>query len=234
MKADPKGILMVHVGYKSIGDVEGRGDAVLDALSEYQRDGILLFPGHTWANIKRDENPVMDVRTTETCVGTLPELFRKRKGVHRSLHPTHSLCGLGRGAQGFLEGDHLAVTPCGPKTAYYRMYERGAQILLIGVRFNRNTFIHCVEEMMAWPGRLSEDIHPLYVVDYGGEKIYTPQYRHCYDSLSPLFSLEDEMIEAGAVTVGRFGDAECLLCDARLLADGIIAHMRGRSDDEAV
>jgi aminoglycoside 3-N-acetyltransferase len=236
MNIDPKGILMVHISYKSVGEVQGRGDAVLDALSEYMRDGLLLLPAHTWANIKREEDsarienpgrkgeffdtsPVMDVRTTQTCVGVLPELFRSRPSVTRSLHPTHSVCGLGKDAEHFLQGDHLAETPCGPKTCYWRMYEQRAQILLVGVRFNRNTFIHCVEEMYDLPGRLSDFRHPLWVIDYGGEKRYTPQYRHCYPELSAPFTWENEMISAGAVTEVKFGDADCLLCDARAMAD---------------
>jgi len=220
--ADPSGILMVHVSYKAIGETEGRGDAVLDSMAEYMASGLLLLPGHTWANINKD-NPIMDVRNTPTCVGVLPELFRKRPGVTRSLHPTHSLCGLGTSAVEFLTGDHLAETPCGFKTAYRRLYEQNAQILLIGVRFNRNTYIHGVEEWYDFPGRLSEKVEHLYVVNYDGTKHYTPQYRHDFkDPKWPLPHADEEaMIAAGAVRQGKFGDADCLLCDARKLSDKI-------------
>jgi aminoglycoside 3-N-acetyltransferase len=219
MKISPENILLIHISYKAIGEVDGRADAVLDALSGYMHNGLLLLPAHTWANIKQDENPVMDVRSTPVCVGALPELFRNRPNVCRSLHPTHSLCGLGQAARQFLYGDHLAQTPCGQKTAYRRLYEHNAQILLVGVGFNRNTFIHCVEEMYSVPGRLSEEQHKLWVIDYDGTKYFTPQYRHCYPELSALFSWENEMVSAGAVTRERFGDADCFLCDARKLAN---------------
>ncbi len=93
---DPRGTLFVH-SYKSIGDVEGRADTVLDALMEYMKDGLLALPTHTWNNVNL-QNPVMDVLYTPVCVGILPELFRKRAGVRRSLHPTHSVAAIGRGA----------------------------------------------------------------------------------------------------------------------------------------
>lgn len=218
MGIDPSGPLLVHVSYKAIGEVDGRGDAVLDALCEFMASGLLMLPGHTWDNIG-EENPVMDARTTPVCVGVLPELFRNRPAVTRSLHPTHSLCGLGRDAANFLTGDHLADTPCGFLTAYRRLYEQNGQILLLGVRFDRNTFIHGVEEWYGVPGQVSEKLTPLYVKDFDGVTHFTPQHRHCYTEMSPCFYAEDEMIAAGAVKVTRFGDAECLLCDARKLSD---------------
>ena len=69
---DPRGTLFVHSSYKSIGDVEGRADTVLDALMEYMKDGLLALPTHTWNNVNL-QNPVMDVLYTPVCVGILPE-----------------------------------------------------------------------------------------------------------------------------------------------------------------
>ena len=36
---DRNGTLLVHSSYKSIGDVEGGGETVIDALMEYMKDG---------------------------------------------------------------------------------------------------------------------------------------------------------------------------------------------------
>lgn len=41
------GTLLVHSSMKSIGQVEGGADTVLDALSEYMKNGLLVFPTHT-------------------------------------------------------------------------------------------------------------------------------------------------------------------------------------------
>lgn len=204
---DPNGTLMVQVSCKSIGEVEGRGDTVLDALAEYMKSGLLVLASHTWNNVGV-KNPVMDVLHTPTCVGVLTEMFRKRPGVYRSLHPTHSLAAIGEGAEEFVSGEEHIETPCGKGGAYYKLSERNAQILLIGVNFTRNTFIHGVEEWENADEAVSEDKTDLYVVNYEGNRIYTPQYRHCSRLGSETFSkLEPLALQKGILTIGSFGDA---------------------------
>ena len=218
---DPHGTLFIHSSYKSIGDVEGRADTVLDALMEYMKDGLLSLPTHTWNNVNL-QNPVMDVLYTPVCVGILPELFRKREGVRRSLHPTHSVAAIGCGAEAFLAGEERAVTPCPEGGVYHRLYTRGAQIMLIGVNFTRNTYIHGVEEWEHIPGTLTKGTQDLYVVDYEGKRHHTPQHRHCAPLISETFwKVEPVAIRDGATTVGTFGDAKVFLSDARRLRDTV-------------
>ena len=87
MGINPQGTLLIHSSMKSIGLVEESADTVLDAWSEYMRDGLLIFPTHTWKQIGK-ETMTFDSRSLPSCVGILPELFRRRPGVLRSLHPT--------------------------------------------------------------------------------------------------------------------------------------------------
>ena len=222
---DPNGTLMAHLSYKAIGEVEGRGDAVLDALSEYMRGGLLVLPGHTWRNVNA-QNPVMDVLYTPVCVGVLPELFRKRPGVRRSLHPTHSLAALGAGADDFAAGEALVNTPCGENGAYYKLWERDAQILLIGVNYTRNTFIHGIEEWEHAKDSIAPEEIDMYVIDYEGRRLYTPQRRHCAPLGSDTFGkLEAPAMQAGILTIGKFGGADARLTRAqplRALAAGIL------------
>ena len=86
--------ILIHSSMKSIGPVEGGADTVLDAWMEFFAEGLLLLPTHTWRFIN-EENRVFDVRRSPCCVGILPELFRHRPGVVRSLHPTHSMAAYG-------------------------------------------------------------------------------------------------------------------------------------------
>jgi len=214
---DPKGTLMVHLSCRAVGDVAGRGDAVLDALSDYMRDGLLVLPSHTWSNVN-EKNPVMDVLHTPTCVGVLTELFRKRPGVVRSLHPTHSLAALGKAAAELVGGEERVSTPCGRGGAYYKLWERDAQILMIGVNFTSNTFIHGIEE---WDGA-ADTISPvktdLYVINHQGSRLYTPQYRHCSRLSSNTFSkLEPPALQRSILQLSRFGDATTRLMRAKPL-----------------
>lgn len=90
--------------------------------------GLLIVPCHTWSNVD-DENPVFDVRETKPCVGLLPDLFRRREGVVRTLHPTHSLCVYGPRAQAFAEGQERFDTPCAPGSCYGELLRQNAQVI---------------------------------------------------------------------------------------------------------
>ena len=128
---DPHGMLLCHFSMKKIGPVENGADTVLDALMEYMKNGLLIVPCHTWSNVN-DENPVFDVRETKPCVGLLPDLFRRRKGVVRTLHPTHSLCVYGPRAQAFAEGQERFDTPCAPGSCYGELLRQNAQVMIGG------------------------------------------------------------------------------------------------------
>ena len=142
--------ILIHSSMKSIGPVEGGADTVLDALMEFFAEGLLLLPTHTWRFIN-EENRVFDVRRSPCCVGILPELFRQRPGVVRSLHPTHSMAAYGKGAAAYLEGELDANTPCTPGGCYDRLRAAHGKVLLLGVTHARNTFIHSVEEVLNVP-----------------------------------------------------------------------------------
>ena len=219
MGIDPRGTLLVHSSMKAIGEVEGRADTVLDALSDYMKDGLLIFPTHPWDAITRERN-VMEVSTEPCCVGILPELFRKRPGVVRSFHPTHSVAALGREAEAYVAGEENARTPCWRGGCWGKLYDRQAQILFVGCPLKRNTFLHGVEEWCDIPGRLWEEAEDYYVLAPDGTRYYTPQNRHNnsnpsehYDKMEPLFAQE------GAVSYGFLGDAKCILGKAREMAD---------------
>ena len=118
--------ILIHSSMKSIGAVEGGADTVLDALMEFFAEGLLLLPTHTWQSIDQD-HPVFDVRRSPCCVGILPELFRQRPGVVRSLHPTHSIAACGRGAADIWQGNWKTTPPAPPvaaTTVYGRSVER--------------------------------------------------------------------------------------------------------------
>jgi len=216
---NPAGTLKVHLSYKAIGEVDGRGDTVLDALMEYMQDGLLVLPSHTWSSV-RTQNPVMDVLHTPTCVGVLTEMFRKREGVYRSFHPTHSVAAFGRDAENFVAGEEHMTTPCGKGGAYYKLWERNAQILLIGVDFTRNTFIHGMEEWDGAEGSIKEEIEDFYVISPMGQRLHMPQYRHCARLGSGTFSkLEPQAIQQGILALGRFGDATTRLMQAKPLRE---------------
>ncbi|QEH68535.1 AAC(3) family N-acetyltransferase [Cellulosilyticum sp. ST5] len=218
LKINPRGTLLVHSSMKSIGEVEGGADTVLDALMIYMKEGLLVLPTHTWSYINA-ENPKFDVVHSEVCVGILPELFRKRPGVVRSLHPTHSVAAIGQDKEDFIKDNELWHTPCARQSPWGKLLDRNAQIMLLGVDLRRNTFIHGVEEWVDIKGRLTDEMEPLVVINEKGEELSVPSRRHCGDHWSEYFwKVDDYFKEKGVMHLGKFGDATVRICETQGVA----------------
>ncbi|MBP3655860.1 MAG: AAC(3) family N-acetyltransferase [Clostridia bacterium] len=230
MGLQPTDTVMIHSSMKAIGPVEGGADTVLDALMAYFAPGLLLLPTHTWAQMN-DSYSVYDPATEPACVGILPNLFMKRPGVVRSLHPTHSVAAYGEGAAAYIAGEENVLTPCAPEGCWGRLYTTGAKVLLIGVTHARNTFIHAVEEYLDVPERLADTPSYFTVVMPDGTHKQSIQYRH-YNAKEPHVSehfvkLTEGYYETGAAVRGQLGDAACILCDCRELyrvTERVLAH----------
>lgn len=212
MKIQQSGTLLVHSSFKSMGEVAGGPATVLESLAEYMEEGLLVFPTHTWAHIKK-ENPYFYVDKTPTNVGILTELFRQREDVVRSWHPTHSVGALGKDAESFTQGDERFDTPCARPSVWGKLLDRKAQIMLVGVDLRRNTFIHGIEEWLDIPNRLTDTHEQLYTILPDGTTLSVPSRRHTA-SWSENFAKVDEVLQSlGAMYLGQFGDAEVRICD---------------------
>ncbi len=218
MGLNPTDSIMIHSSMKSIGDVEGGADTVLDTLSEYFAEGLLMLPTHTWAQMS-SEYSLFDPKVEPACVGILPNLFFRRENVVRSLHPTHSIAALGKDAKEYVKGEEEAHTPCPPGGCWDRLRVVNGKILLIGVTHARNTFIHSVEEVLDVPQRLTKEPVAMQVKMPSGEIKQVPMHRH-YNEKSPHISdnfdkLMQAFYDTGAAKKVSFGDANCILCDAQ-------------------
>lgn len=217
---DPHGTLFVHSSMKAVGECENRGDTVIDAFIEFMQDGLLVFPAHTWDAIGA-ENNLFDPLTEPSCVGVLTNLFLKRPGVVRSLHPTHSVAAIGRDAAAYLSGEERTATPCPRNGCYGKLYDRRAQILFLGCDLSKNTFLHGVEEWNGIPQRLADTRQELYIKTADGP-LPCPQYRHYCptgDVSRNYIKMEPAFVKAGAARYCRIGDARSVLCDAVGMAD---------------
>ncbi|SER19705.1 aminoglycoside 3-N-acetyltransferase [Gracilibacillus ureilyticus] len=221
MGIKPTDTLLIHSSMKSLGAVDGGADTVIDALMEYMKDGLLILPTHTWAQMS-EQHSIFDPLTERACVGILPNLFMKRPGVLRSLHPTHSVAAIGKGAEEYIAGEENWDTPCPREGCWGKLYDRKAKILFIGVRMDRNTFIHSVEEWMDVPNRLTAKRVGLQVKTPEGNLIDRPVYRHysAVGSTSDCYlKLEAPFLEKGCIKEGKIGDARCFIGDAVKMAD---------------
>lgn len=210
--------IMIHSSMKAIGEVVGGADTVIDVLMDYFSQGLVMMPTHTWAQMSNEYN-IFDPETEPGCVGILPNLFMKREGVVRSLHPTHSIAAYGAVAGEYVKGEEKANTPCPPTGCFGRLRDIDAKILLVGVNHVKNTYIHSVEESYNVPERFTERQCVFKVKLSDGSYKDVPMYRH-YNSKTAHISesyqkLYQAFLETGAAKEVVFGDAKCILCEAR-------------------
>lgn len=226
---DPKGTLLCHFSMKQIGLVEGGADTVLDSLMEYMKNGLLVIPCHTWANID-EKHRLFDPQETPSCIGLLPNLFRMRKGVVRTNHPTHSVCAYGANAEEFCAGQEQFDTPCAPDSCYGVLAKRNAQVMMIGVDFKCNTSVHCIEELADVPNRLAKTKQMLYRKDQTGKWIEQPQYRHQNANSDYYVKLEPVMFYRGLLKSIKFGCADTLLFREQDLFDTTLEMLKRNID----
>lgn len=90
-------------------------------------------------------DPLFDLRSTPSRMGAISEAFRRAPGTLRSLHPTHSTCARGPGAEAVVAGHERAPTPFGDGTPFPRIVELGALQLFFGCGTGAITMYHSFE-----------------------------------------------------------------------------------------
>ncbi len=141
-------VLVVHSAIKGLSAAGYRAEAMIDALLAHLRHGTLLMPTMTWRTVT-PANPVFDELATPSHTGVLTEVFRTRYATARSLHPTHSVAGVGPLVKTLLSTHHLGDTPVPASSPYGIMREYPAYILMVGVGLECCTAIHHPEEVIA-------------------------------------------------------------------------------------
>ena len=223
----PSDTVLIHSSMKSIGLVENGADGVLDALMEFfGKEGLLVFPTLTYP-IFNEPDAVYSRTDTPCVVGLLPEMFRKRAGVVRSGHPTHSVAAFGPDAETFCAGHEKFSTPCARTSPWGKLYDRHAKILFIGTSsIGCCTYFHGVEEWLPVPEGLSSEPYMLKCRDAEGKITVVPSYRHVGHHNQYYKKTTGLLMEKGALSKVRFGAAECFLMDAHKAADIVLELLR--------
>jgi aminoglycoside 3-N-acetyltransferase len=139
------GVLVVHSAIGSLSRQGFRAEEIIESLLEHLSGGDLFMPTMSWRTI-RPSNPNWDEMATPSHTGVLSEIFRTRYSVARSLHPTHSVAGLGPNAVRLLSRHHIGSTPVSANSPYGLMRDYATYILLVGVGLESCTAIHLPEE----------------------------------------------------------------------------------------
>lgn len=213
-------VLLVHSSLSSLGaPVEGGCDAVIDALLEsVGTTGTLLFPALSYATVTRDA-PRFSLADTPCCVGKLPEAFRKRADVLRSMHPTHSVCALGPLARELTERHADDTTPVGSHSPFRLLYDKGGRILMLGCGLGPNTFMHGVEEVAGVPYVFSPLPVTYECVSENGTTRRVIHTRHGFNGIEQRYDRVLDVLDDRDYTVGHVANAACYLLDTRPLME---------------
>jgi aminoglycoside 3-N-acetyltransferase len=145
------GVVMVHASLRAMGTVIGGPETVIRGLlAALGPDGALLMPALSYETVT-PTHPIFDVKMTGSNVGVIPEYFRNRADTRRSIHPTHSVCAVGKFSAEMLQNHQLDTTPCGPHSPFHLLPQYHGQILMLGCGLRPNTSMHAIEELVEPP-----------------------------------------------------------------------------------
>lgn len=222
--------LMVHSSWRANNGFTGTPAQFCAALREaVGPDGLVVMTSLTYHNMSSAEflasGKPMNVRRSPSAMGLLTEVFRRGRGVVRSLSPTHPLLAWGRDAESFIAGHELTDRPFGPQSPFARLLDRNALILCVDVGFSSITFTHFVEDQLA--DTLSV---PLYedqpitgkVIDSSGQALECPTrvLSAVANQLRREVRLVTHLQQQGVLKRDRIGNTQLVFLRASDLAIG--------------
>jgi aminoglycoside 3-N-acetyltransferase len=215
---------MVHSSLRSLGYVPGGAETVIQGLlAVLGAEGTLLMPALTYERVT-PQCPVFDVRNTPSNVGTIPEAFRTRPGTKRSVHPTHSVCAVGRLAQALLELHIDDTTPCGPHSPFHTLPEHNGQILMLGCGLEANTSLHAIEEIVAPPYLYDVPFSYKLVLENGESLTQTyTLHPHNLRGWRQRYDRVEHLLEPPGLRRGRVLAAEAFLLEASMLWEAALS-----------
>ncbi|MDY0210916.1 MAG: AAC(3) family N-acetyltransferase [Acholeplasma sp.] len=215
--------VLMHASMKAIGAVSGGGHTVIKTLIDYFEEGLFMMPAHTWKTINETNNH-FDPKTEKACVGILPNLFLAHPKSRRSLHPTHSVVCSGDYDQSLLNKEALWHTPTPLEGIYGKLKALDGYILLVGCGFERNTYIHSIEESMHINNRFSDQPFDVWI-HHEDAIIKSYMYKHeniTFPHLSEnYYRVLPKLEHLGLIDYHMFGHALVMKMKAKDLFDHI-------------
>lgn len=219
--------LLVHSSLRKVGKVEDGADGIIDTLLELLGpDGTLMMS--TVSGNVYPEQPVFHVEYTPSTVGVLGNVFRKRPGAIRSLHPVHSIAAMGPKAEFFTSGHLEANTPWSPDSPYGKLMRNNGYALFLGTDFSANTCLHALEIEARVPGLHTPNTSTLYICDYEN-KWRTIEHHWHAPKRAHYIEMQKVTESAGGLKYGKTGDTTSILCDTAVLRSAILPILQNNS-----
>lgn len=238
-------VLYVHSSLKSIGYVKGGADTVLNALIKaVGSKGTLILPSFSFFGTMVEtvtSHKIFDPQTTPCTIGLIPETFRRRHDVFRSIHPSHSVCAYGAKAEWITNGHHRCATTFGKDTPFWKMKLLKGKVLCLGVDTRFISFYHTLEDTT--PNFPVDVFHPkryeVSVLTEKGNKTIMKIKPHSSRTIHILDNtpegdrlrhyFKDYFVNRNVLHFGKVGEADCcvisikdfLTCLKELMQKGI-------------
>ena len=182
------------------------------------------MPSLSYETITADQ-PHFDQLQTPTCVGLLAETFRQRPGVLRSLHPTHSVCGIGPQAVELLREHGLDRTPCGDHSPFRKLWNVSGQILMLGCGLRPNTSMHAIEEVVE-PEYLLGEIQTYQLTAASGETISVKYHTHNFIGWQQRYDRIANLLTPPALREQKVLEGQAFLIEAATLREIALKKLR--------
>jgi aminoglycoside 3-N-acetyltransferase len=227
------------------GFLAAAGNLVDDLLALLGPSGTLVMPTHTAQQNTDDDDAapgagrvpiVYNPARTPCAVGLANELFRRRPGVQRSLHPYNTLSACGPLAEELLR-DNLNDSkplPHGVHSAYYRFCQRNGLVVSIGIPLGDClTLVHTAEDVRENDFPFKDFIEERrYVVRIDGENrdVAVRQQRREYSMYCRCHrKLIRDIVGAGILHEDTVGSARVGWAHSREVFDYLMQRNRERS-----
>jgi len=218
--------LWVHSNFKPDSGFQGTPLDLADALVELVGPaGNLLMVSIPFRGAAYDYlmlGKPFNVRKTISMMGLVTEMFRRREGTLRSLHPTHPVLAIGKDAEWLVADHERCLYPCGSGSPFEKFHKLRGKLLFFDVSFRSITFFHYVEDLLKL--RLpfpiySDRLFSVPAVDISGERCLIQTY--AFDNSVPRMAekLEAEMSRKGKIVYGKVGNSRFCLAAADDVVD---------------
>ena len=146
----PGDALMVHASMHALSGFTGSPSQLVSQLKEaVGEEGLVVMPSMTYSDstqafLLRAEP--LRIATSPSRMGLLSEMFRRSRGVCRSINPAHPLLAWGRDALEFVAGHDRTSYSFGDASPFRKLLDRDAAILCLDVPLEAVTFTHFLED----------------------------------------------------------------------------------------
>lgn len=213
--------LLVHSNFEQNSGFQGTPLDVVEALAGLvgERGNLLMvsipFRGSAYDHLSL--NKPFNVKKTLSMMGLITEMFRRRPGTLRSLHPTHPVLACGKDAAWLVADHEQCLYPCGAGSPFDKFRQLKGKILFFDVGFEAITFFHHVEDLVkeGLPFPVYADrVFSVTAVDAQGQSHTVRTY--AFNSAVPRRAdkLEAEMERRRKIRKGRIGNSRLLLVNA--------------------